>query len=155
MGKTQNLNLLWPTHVGFDRFFQDIERALNTQEQVSTFPPHNVVKVDDNKYIVELAIAGFSKNEINIITTDGVLEVSGQKEPSIKEDDRKYLHKGIGTRSFMKKLQLAEHTVINGASFKDGILSIYLENIVPEEKKARIVPIDDEFIPASKQLLNE
>lgn len=158
MGKTQNLNLLWPTHVGFDRFFQDIERALNTQEQVSTFPPHNIIKVDDNKYLVELAIAGFSKEDISIAVTDNVLEITGMKNLANAKEIN-YLHKGIGTRSFVKKLQLAEHTEVQGAQFKDGILTIGLENIIPEEKKPKIVEIDDGFIPSytpdRKQLLNE
>lgn len=155
MGKTQYLNTIWPASVGFDRFIHDVERMLNQAETTQTFPPHNIIKVEDNKYIVELAIAGFSKNDITIKTIDGILEIKGQK--SNDDKDTQYLYKGIGTRSFVKKLQLAETVEVRGAQFKDGILTIGLENVVPEEKKPKIIEIEEELplFTTDKQLLTE
>ena len=150
-----HLNTLWPASVGFDRFIHDVENMLNQAEQTTSFPPHNIIKVDDNKYVVELAVAGFSKDDITIKVVDGSLEIKGEK--SNQDKDVQYLHKGIGTRSFVKKLQLAETVEVRGAKFKDGILTIGLENVIPEEKKPKVIPIDEELplFKDEKQLLTE
>lgn len=150
-----HLSTLWPATVGFDRFFHDVEALMDRAETQSQFPPHNIIKVEDNKYVVELAVAGFSKNDITIKTIDGVLEIKGEK--SNEDKTVQYLHKGIGTRSFVKKIQLAETVEVRGAQFKDGILSIGLENVVPEHKKPREIKIDEELplFTNEKQLLTE
>lgn len=151
-----HFNTLWPTTVGFDRFFHDVENLMNQAETQTTFPPHNVIKLDDNKYVVEVAVAGFKKSEISIKTVDGVLEIKGEKAPEAKATE--YLHKGIGTRSFLKKLQLAETVEVRGAQFTDGILSIGLENVVPENKKPKEIEISDgasAFFPKQQELLVE
>ena len=150
-----HLNTLWPATVGFDHFIHNVEKMLNTAEPTTTFPPHNVIKLDDNKYIVELAIAGFGKDDITVKTIDGVLEIKGEK--SNQDKDVQYLHKGIGTRSFVKTIRLAETVEVRGAKFKDGILTIGLENVIPEEKKPKVIPIDEELplFKDEKQLLTE
>ena len=109
--------------LGFDRFFDNVEKLMNVDvhKTVSTFPPHNILKLDDTRYIVELAVAGFSKDEIDISVEDGKLTVKGEKED--KESKVQYLHKGIGTRSFTKTLTIADTIEVKGAEFKDGILS--------------------------------
>lgn len=145
-----HLNTLWPTTVGFDRFFHDVEALLNQAETTNNFPPHNIIKVADNQYIVELAIAGFSKEDVSVKIVDGVLEIKGEKTADDKETQ--YLHKGIGTRAFTKTLHLAETVEVKGAQFKDGILKIGLENVVPEHKKPRFIEINDE-LPTFKQEL--
>lgn len=151
-----HFNTLWPTTIGFDRFFHDVENLMNQAESTSAFPPHNVIKLDDNKYVVEVAVAGFNKSEISIKTVDGVLEIKGEKTPEDKPTE--YLHKGIGTRSFVKKLQLAETVEVRGAQFVDGILSIGLENVVPENKKPKEIEISDSastFFATQQELLLE
>lgn len=158
MGKTHYLNTLWPASVGFDRIFRDVENMLNQVEQSTSFPPHNIIKIDDNQYLVELAVAGFKKNDITIKIIDGILEIRGEK--SNEDKDVQYLHKGIGTRSFVKTIRLAETVEVGGAQFKDGILTIGLENIVPDHKKPRIIQINDEgfiptYTPDRKELLTE
>lgn len=145
-----HLNTLWPTTVGFDRFFHDVETLLNQEVSTNNFPPHNIIKVSENQYIVELAIAGFTKNDVSVKIIDGVLEIKGEKTADDKETQ--YLHKGIGTRSFTKTLHLAETVEVKGAQFKDGILKIGLENVVPEHKKPRVIEINDE-LPTFKQEL--
>jgi len=141
--------------LGFDRFFDDVERLMNVdvQKTVSNFPPHNIVKLDDTRYIVELAVAGFSKDEIDILVEDGELTIKGEKED--KESKVQYLHKGIGTRSFTKKLTIADTIEVKGAEFKDGILSIGLENIIPEHKKPRKIEIGDSLKKFKPELLQE
>ena len=141
--------------LGFDRFFDDVEKLMNVdvQKTVSNFPPHNIVKLDDTRYIVELAVAGFSKDEIEISVEDGKLTVKGEKED--KESKVQYLHKGIGTRSFTKTLTIADTIEVKGAEFKDGILSIGLENIIPEHKNPRKIEIGEGLKSFKPQLLQE
>ena len=141
--------------LGFDRFFDDVEKLLNVdvQKTVSNFPPHNILKLDDTRYIVELAVAGFSKDEIDISVNAGVLTVKGEKED--KESDVQYLHKGIGTRSFTKTITVADTIEVKGAEFKDGILRIGLENVIPEHKKPRKIEIGNDLKDFKLQLLQE
>ena len=141
--------------LGFDRFFDDVEKLMNVdvQKSVSNFPPHNIIKLDDSRYIVELAVAGFSKDEIEISVEDGKLTVKGEKKD--KETDVQYLHRGIGTRSFTKTLTIADTVEVKGAEFKDGILRIGLENIIPEHKKPRKVAIGEGMKEFKPQLLQE
>jgi molecular chaperone IbpA len=149
---------LYNSTLGFERFFQDVEKLLDsefTKSTTTSFPPHNILKVGDNHYVVELAVAGFSKDEIDITVEDGTLTIKGNKKD--KDVDVTYLHRGIGTRSFTKTLTIADTVEVRGADFKDGILRVGLENIVPEHKKPRRVEIGNELqLPkVEKQLLNE
>lgn len=142
--------------LGFDRFFQDVERLLemDASKTISNFPPHNILKLADNLYVVEMAIAGFSKDEIQITVEDGELIIQGEKK---EKEVGTYLHKGIGTRSFTKTLHIAETVEVRGAEFKDGILKIGLENVIPEHKKPRKIEIGSELTlsKSETQLLNE
>jgi molecular chaperone IbpA len=143
------------TTLGFERFFDDVERLLasDVAKVSSSFPPHNILKLDESRYVVELAVAGFSKDEIEISVEEGTLTVKGEKEE--KESSVQYLHKGIGTRSFTKTLTIADTIEVKGAEFKDGILRIGLENIIPEHKKPRKVEIGTELKEFKPQLLQE
>lgn len=150
-----HLNTLWPATVGFDRFFHDVEALLDRAETQTQFPPHNIVKIDNYNYVIELAIAGFSKKEVSIALDNNILQIDGEKA---EDDKREYLHKGIGTRSFRKTIKLAETVEVLGAEFVDGILRIALQNVIPESKKARFIDINDslpELIAKEKQLLTE
>jgi molecular chaperone IbpA len=143
------------TTLGFERFFDDVERLLASDvAKVSTsFPPHNIIKLDESRYVVELAIAGFSKDEIDITVEDGSLVVKGERKE--KDTEVTYLHRGIGTRSFTKTLTVADTIEVKGAEFKDGILRIGLENIIPEHKKPRKIEIGSELKEFKPQLLQE
>jgi len=140
--RTTNVSFgpIWPSSVGFDNIINELDALLNAQTPTSTFPPHNIIKLDDYQYIVELAIAGFTKQEVTITLKDGLLEIKGQKNP---EEEVQYLHKGIGTRSFIKTIKLADTVEVRGAEFKDGILRVGLENVIPESKKPRTIEIGD------------
>jgi molecular chaperone IbpA len=142
--------------LGFERVFDDIERMLNmspAEKAAPSFPPHNIIKLDDSRYVVELAVAGFSKDEIDIEVADGTLTIKGQKAE--KAEDVQFIHRGIATRSFTKQLTVADTIEVKGAEFKDGILRIGLENIIPEHKKPRKIEIGKELKEFKPQLLQE
>lgn len=143
------------TTLGFENFFRDVEKLLDMDAQKvnTSFPPHNILKLDDTHYVVELAVAGFSKDEIEITTQDGTLTIKGEKlegTPNVN-----YLHRGIATRSFTKQLTIADTVEVRGAEFKDGILRIGLENIIPEAKKPRKIEIGNDLKEFKPQLLQE
>ena len=132
---------LYPSTLGFETMLRDIESIMqNSVETVSDkFPPHNIIKVNDTHYMVELAIAGFDEKEIDITVKDGLMTVKGEKQQA--DNEVNYLHKGIGTRSFSKTIRLADTIEVQGAAFKNGILTIGLENIIPESKKPKKIEI--------------
>ena len=143
------------TTLGFENFFRDVEKLLDMDMSKTnpSFPPHNIIKLDDTHYVVELAVAGFSKNEIEITAEDGTLTIKGEKKE--KDIEVTYLHHGIGTRSFTKQLTIADTVEVRGAEFKDGILRVGLENIIPEHKKPRKIEIGNELKEFKPQLLQE
>jgi molecular chaperone IbpA len=121
--------------VGFDRFFDTLETLVTEK---STFPHHNIVKIGDNTYVVELAVAGFSEDEISIEMEKNVLNIKGVK---LADDNRDYLHRGIANRSFNKTLTLVDTIEVKDATMENGMLLIHLENIIPEEKLPKKIPI--------------
>jgi molecular chaperone IbpA len=138
---------LYPSVVGFDRLLDTFDTMLT--EKPTTFPPHNIVKVDENNYLVELAVAGFNESEITIEVLKNTLTIKGEKD---LDDTRNYLHRGIGTRTFRKTVTLAETVQVDGASLDNGILTVKLVNIVPVEK----LPVKIAINTVSKpQLLQE
>lgn len=145
---------LVPTTLGFERFFGEVERMLDGdyKQPTQSFPPHNIIKLDENRYVVELAVAGFSKEEIDIQVADGTLTIKGEK---VGKENLQYLHRGIGTRSFTKTLTVADTIEVKGAEFKDGILRIGLENIIPDHKKPRKIEIGSDLKEFKPQLLQE
>ena len=126
------LNTLAPWGIGFDRVFADFDVAFKENAQV--YPPHNVVKIDDDSFLVELAVAGFSIEDLNIETVENSLVVTGEHA---EDDAREYTHKGISTRRFTRKFTLAEYVNVGEASLANGILSIALERVIPDVKKPR------------------
>ena len=138
---------LYPSVVGFDRLLDTFDTMLT--EKPTTFPPHNIVKVDENNYLVELAVAGFDESEVTIEVLKNTLTIKGEKD---LDDTRNYLHRGIGTRTFKKTVTLAETVQVDGASLENGILTVKLVNIVPVEK----LPVKIAINTVSKpQLLQE
>jgi len=141
---------LLPTTVGFDRFFDSFERLLQSDIQPAKFPPHNIVRKDDYRFVIEMAVAGFEQNEIDLTLKNSTLTVQGLKET--KDDDKTdYVYRGIANRSFIKTFQLADSVEVRDASLINGMLKIELENVVPESRKARKISLT----PAPAQLLNE
>ena len=145
---------LYPQFVGFDNIFNELERLVDgtTPTRNTSFPPHNIIKLDDNKYVVEMAVAGFGQDEVDVEIHDGTLIVKGEKKDQTEVD---YLYRGIATRSFTKSIRLSESIEVRGAQFKDGILRIALENIIPEHKKPRKVEFSKELNFSNPKLLQE
>lgn len=129
---------LLPSTVGLDRLLSTIEE-FDTTFKPQTYPPYNLAKEDDFNWTIEIAIAGFKKEEIDITYENGKLIVCGHSLiESIKRD---YLHRGIAKRDFNHRFILAETIVIKSADITDGLLIIKLENVIPEEKKPRKIEI--------------
>jgi len=145
---------LYPQFVGFDNIFNELERLVDgtAPTRNTSFPPHNIIKLDDNKYVVEMAVAGFGQDEVDVEIHDGTLIVKGEKKDQTEVD---YLYRGIATRSFTKSIRLSESIEVRGAQFKDGILKIALENIIPEHKKPRKIEFSKELNFNKQQLLKE
>jgi|TARA_B100001287_G_scaffold276637_1_gene288403 molecular chaperone IbpA len=118
-----------PFAIGFDRYFEDLERMSNISQ--TNYPPYNVVKVDEEHFAVELAVAGFSKKDISITKEKNVLIIEGKLEDESKD----FVHKGLASRAFKRSWTLSDDIVIEGAELKDGILSVSLEKVIPEEDK--------------------
>ena len=146
------ISALYPSFVGFDNLFNEIERLVEGTQPAPSFPPHNILKVNDNNYVVELAVAGFGKDEIDIQLDDGNLIINGEKKD---KEGLEYVYRGIATRAFTKKIRLMETIEVRGAEFKDGILRIGLENVIPDHKKPRKIQIESELKLFQPKLLQE
>ena len=133
-----NFNKLTPYAVGFDRVFDTLNRYVDNNVQSTGFPPYNIRKEGDYNYVIEMALAGFGKKDIEVEVAEGTLSVRSVKENS--EDDST-VYRGISYRKFDRKFTLADDIVVNGAKLENGMLSLELERVVPEEKKPRLVTV--------------
>jgi molecular chaperone IbpA len=137
----ENFNKLTPYAVGFDRMFDNLNRYVDNNQQVhGGFPPYNIRKEGDYNYAIEMALAGFGKKDIEIEVKDGTLAVRSTKENETDTDDNQ-LYRGISFRKFDRKFTLSEDIVVQEASLENGMLTINLERIVPEEKKSRLIEV--------------
>lgn len=125
--------------IGFDNLFEQLNRTFANSKTDGNYPPHNVVKLDDTHFVIELAVAGFAEAEIDVELKENVLTVKGERVKS--ETEVEYLHKGISARNFTRTFPLAEHIEVRGATVQNGILAIALEQVVPEEQKAKKIAI--------------
>ena len=141
-------NQLRPVTVGFDNMFDHFERMFDEDffraPTMSNFPPYNIVKTGKNTYDVELALAGFSKDDIEVQYEDNMLSVKSKSKTEKSEDkdeDGNILHRGISKRWFSKSFTVADDVEVKGAELKDGLLKISMERIVPEGKAPRTIDI--------------
>jgi len=125
--------------IGFDRLFDELMSNTNVQSQTN-YPPYNVVKHSDDNFSIELAVAGFKEGEIDVEIEKNQLIIRGDKSINIDEQ-REYLHRGISQRSFMRSWILGEHVDVKSAIIQDGILTVVLERIIPEEEKPKKIAI--------------
>ena len=130
------------TSIGFDRLFDTLNRLNNTTNVQESYPPYNIISNGDDCFVIEIALAGFKKEELEVEVKEATLHIKGEK---LEEDGkRSYVHKGIGGRRFHKTFTLAEYVEVDTVNFVDGILSISMERRVPEEKKPKILVINSE-----------
>ena len=140
--RTMDLSPLYRTIVGFDRLADMIDTA-SRQESGSGYPPYNIEQLGENDYRIELAVAGFGEDELDVEVQENVLTVSGERAED-NGAERNYLHRGIAERAFERRFHLADHIRVRGAELRNGLLSIELEREIPEEKKPRRIAINSE-----------
>lgn len=127
--------------VGFDRMFDRLDEILRINAQHNTnYPPYNMIKYSDDRYAIEVAVAGFKQGEVTIEVRDNQLTIEG-KQAELVEDTREFVHRGISGRDFTRVFTLAEHVEVVGAKQENGILIIDLERQIPEDKKPKQIAI--------------
>ena len=138
-------NQLRPVTVGFDPIFDRFESMFDdnffANQTHQNYPPYNIMKTGDYTYNIEIALAGFSKKDIDVRYEDGVITVKSIQEAKQDGDQSGVLHKGISKRMFTKSFSIADDVEVKGAELKDGLLTISLERIIPESKKPRTIEI--------------
>ena len=127
--------------VGFDRLFDMLENSSLGQGQQENYPPFDLIKKGENDYCIQLAVAGFKPDEIDITAQQNVLLVSGRKSEESEEKGNDFIYRGIANRSFERRFALADHIQVRGADLKDGLLSIELVREIPEAMKPRKIDI--------------
>jgi molecular chaperone IbpA len=130
-----------PSFIGFDRLINQLERSGNYKD---TYPPHNLIRKSEDEFSIELAVAGFSSSDIDIQVANGVLTISSDSQKTVSSLDNQpdYIHKGISNKQFRRSFNLAEYIEVKQAGYQDGILTVDLIRVIPEEKKPKKIPID-------------
>ncbi len=143
--RTYDFSPLYRSFVGFDRMANLIDAASQQVDSANTYPPYNVAQIDDDNYRIELAVAGFADDELEIESHQNVLTVTGRKDKQadndIDESPTTYLHRGIAERGFARRFQLADHVYVTGADIQHGLLIISLKRELPEALKPRKIQI--------------
>ena len=141
--------------VGFDHLFNELEYT--AKHSKDHYPPHNIIKTSESDYLIELAVAGFSEDELTVEVKDRTLTVTGEHVSR----GRDFIHRGISTKKFKRNFRLSEHVNVHGADIQDGILAIELQYVIPEEMRPRKITIgqtrneNDTSNTSGPQLLNE
>jgi len=135
-----DLTPLYRTVVGFDRLAGMIDQA-SRLDGSQGYPPYNIERVDENAFAIEIAVAGFTEDDLEIETKEGLLTVAGKRGENEDGEGRNYLHRDIAQRSFIRRYQLADHVIVTGANLQHGVLRIDLIRELPEEKKPRKIEI--------------
>ena len=151
---TRNMLSTWgdftPFTIGFNSIFNELDRVRSLP--TTNYPPYNIRKGSgEDTYLIELAVAGFSEDDVNVEVKDNNLTVTGE----LNDKDNGFVHQGISQRAFSRNFVLADDVVVKGADLSNGILAIYAERVVPEEKKARTIAIGKLAKSTKKQFLAE
>ena len=123
--------------VGFEDLFREMDK-LQLNSTNTTYPPYNIVSVNENKFQIEVAVAGFAEKDLDITLENGVLTIAGNKE---EDEERSFVHKGIAMRNFTRTFRLATHIEVEGADLKNGLLVVTLKRHIPEELKPKKIAI--------------
>ena len=127
---------LWRSTIGFDRLFDVLDEVQRTADE--TYPPYNIERVDENRFQISVALAGFSPDEVALTVEQNILTLEGRKS---EKDEKTFLHRGISARSFKRQFTLADHVEVRGARFENGLLLIELQREIPEAMKPRRIAI--------------
>ena len=136
---TFDINKFTPYAVGFDRVFDNLLNHTHNMATSTGFPPYNIVKHDEYEFSIEMALAGFSKEDIEVVVEDGTITVKSVFDDKV--ENAEVLHRGISQKKFTRKFTIADDIEVKGAELKNGLLEILLERIVPEHKKPKVIKI--------------
>ena len=132
-------NQLRPLSVGFDDMFDHFESMFDVP--TINYPPYNIVKTGDNKFDIEVALAGFNKKDINVTSENNMLTIESKQDEKSKDKDGEVIHKGISKRYFKRSFTIADDVEVKGAELKDGLLKVSTEKIIPDAKKLKTIDI--------------
>lgn len=148
MTRTFDLTPFARSTVGFNRLFNELDRQLQNSPNATGYPPYNIVQINDNEYMISIAVAGFGMDNLDITKDGNVLRVEGIAV--ISNDNVNYLHKGIAGRNFCREFTLADHVEVESANLELGMLNIYLKQVVPEELQPKKIAINTSNVIDSK-----
>ena len=132
---------LRPFSIGFNSLFDDFDRMLDSSEFVSNYPPYNINQVKDNKYKIEVALAGFYKKDIAVEAKDNTLTIRSKREDKANKEVDGVVHRGIASRQFTRSFALGDNIKVNDAKLENGLLTVDLEREIPEEEKPRLIEV--------------
>jgi molecular chaperone IbpA len=134
-----DLTPLYRSTIGFDRLGSLLDTLSSFEGEAPSFPPYNIERVGENEYRISMAVAGFGASDLAIDVKENTLSIRGEK--TTEQEDTTFLHRGIASRSFERRFQLADHVVVKGATLENGLLHIDLVRELPEAMKPRTIPI--------------
>jgi molecular chaperone IbpA len=149
--RTLDFAPLLRSSIGFENLNRLVDFA--TRGEGDAYPPYNIEKLAEDTYRISMAVAGFSRDELELTVQDNVLIVIGKTDAPTEQSERQFLHRGIAKRAFERRFQLADTIKVTGAGYSDGLLNIELKREVPEHKKPRRIAIDGESIEGEAQVL--
>lgn len=133
---------LYRSTVGFDRLASMLDQFSNIEQKQPSYPPYNIERLDEDRYEITMALAGFEEDELEIESHNATLTVKGNKQEETEQKEREFLHRGIAARNFELRYQLEDHVKVNGADLKNGLLHIHLQRELPEAMKPRSIAIN-------------
>jgi molecular chaperone IbpA len=145
-----DLSPLYRSTIGFDSLVSMLDRLTEFDDEASSYPPYNIERLSENEYRITMAVAGFGKEDVEIEVKENTLSIRGGKKEADKE--RTFLHRGIASRAFERRFQLANHVEVRGADVKDGLLSVDLKLEVPERLKPRMIEIGATIAKGNKTI---
>ena len=134
---TLDIPSIYKFAIGFDELFSQLQH-LEQRGKDSGYPPFNLIKLNETNYAIELAVAGFAESELDVEVEDGDLVIKGTNREVADEGESEYIHRGIAARDFVKRIKLAEGVEVNSAHVKNGILTVKLEQFIPEPVKQKV-----------------
>lgn len=149
-----NIPSQFNTTIGFDSILKRLAELSDTMPKIPTYPPYNIRKTDENKYVLEIAVAGFGKQDIELELKENVLTVKGNVTHEDTAEEDNYFYKGIAERPFTRSFTLADTVEVKNADLINGMLKIWLERFIPEDQQPKKIPIGDGEV-SNKQLLTE
>jgi molecular chaperone IbpA len=143
-----DLTPLYRSTIGFDRLGSLLDTLSSFEGEAPSYPPYNIERVGENDYRISMAVAGFGENDLTIEVKENTLSLRGAKQ--IEQEDTTFLHRGIASRSFERRFQLADHVVVKGATLENGLLHVDLVRELPEAMKPRTITIETKSDKADK-----